>query len=193
MDEKNLKEKIEIAKEAVEGQEEPYKTAAFQVIFSKLLDSSDMGIEKQPRNSSQTPQTQPPIQVSNLENGKQELARQCGISIKELDDILYFKDDVIKVVAPLSGSEQEKQVTAAKCILTAYEIIFEKRWIKAVVLSKCEDLSGIGQLSHIAENLKKDKQSFRLQGKGSAAEYKITGPGRTSALEIIKKFAKGDD
>jgi len=38
----------------------------------------------------------------------------------------------------------------------------------------------------------KDKQSFRLQGKKRGTEYKITGPGRTSAFEIIKKLAKGE-
>jgi len=191
MDEKNLKEKIKIAKKVVEGEEEPIKTAAFQVIFSKLLDSSDIGIETQP-SYSQTPQTQPPAQVPNLENGKQELAKQCGISVKELDDVLYFKDDIIKVVVPLSGSEPEKQVAVAKCILTAYEIVFKKRWVKALVLSKCVDLSGVGQLPHLAHNLRKDIQSFRLQGKGKATEYKITGPGRTSTLEIIKKLAKNE-
>jgi hypothetical protein len=40
-DVKNLKEKIETAKKAVEGMEEPLKTKTYEIILNKLLETSD--------------------------------------------------------------------------------------------------------------------------------------------------------
>ncbi len=193
MDLRDIKEKIKIAKKAVEGEEEPYKTEAFKIIFSKLLESNNTPTETERKKSSTITKTQTIKKVSgDLDDKKQELAKQCGIDVIELDDVLYFKDNLIKIVAPLSGAEPENQVTVVKCILTAYAVIFEQTWVKSLVLSKCVRLSKVGQLKHLAENLNKDKQSFRVQGIRRSTEYKITESGKNSAYEIIRKLAKGE-
>lgn len=188
---KNIKNKVKIAREAVEGEEEPYKTAAFQVIFSKLLnDEVDVGANSISQHF--IPPSDDTSKKVDSEKKKIELARICGIDVKELDNVFYVKDNEIRLVSPLSGKETEKQIKASVCILLAYEILFGKTWLSSLVMSKSLDLSGVGNLRNLAKNLKRNSDLFRKSGTKRATEYKITGPGRTKAIEIIKKVAKGE-
>ena len=189
---KDVKAKIEIAKKAVEEEEEPIKTAAFQVIFSKILEPNDITRKIEP-NSSQKTKTGAEKVSADLDDRKRELANQCNIDVTELDDVFYFKDELVQVLPTLPGTGPEKHVIAAQCILIAYDIVYKQAWVKAVDLAQCFKLSKINLLNHLARNLNKHKQSFRSQGKKKGVEYKITESGKKSAFTTVKRLAKGDE
>lgn len=186
----DISNKAKKAIDLVSGIDDEFKAAAFSVVFERMLDESDPPLPQ--HGKAAHPNHDDDSKITDVHKKKEDFAGKCGIGITELDDVLYFADNLIKVVAPLSGSESEKQSIVAKCILTAYDVIFGQTWVKALDLSKCVGESKVGQLNHLAENLQKDKQSFRLQGKLRSAQYKITESGKTSAYEIIKKLAKGE-
>ncbi|MEM3172916.1 MAG: hypothetical protein QXE82_05190 [Candidatus Nitrosotenuis sp.] len=191
MKKEDITNKAKKAIELVSGVDDEFKIAAFSVVFDKILDHGD---EPQPPQQKRSGHSEPRHDsgVPDIQGKKGELAEKCSISVTQLDEILYFDSDIIKVIAPLSGSEPEKQLTVAKCILTAYDVIFGQPWVKALVLSKCVGASKVGQLSHLSKNLKKDKQSIRLQGSRKGVEYKITEYGKALTFDIIKKLAKGE-
>lgn len=191
---KNIKNYMEIARKAVEGEEEPYKTEAFKIILGRLLDSGEENVpptqELLKKNSGNKTQDL----SFDFEQKKNEFVKNCGITVNELDDVIYIKDNIVQLIASLSGSETQKQVTAAKCILAIYENILDKEWVNSSTLSQCINSSGIST-THLSRNLRKYSSNFLRvsgQGKGKSLEYKITGPGRISAYEDIKKLAKGE-
>ena len=188
---KDVQAKIKIAKKAVEEEEEPIKTAAFQVIFSKILESNDI-IGKIKPSSSQKTKTGAEKISAGLDDRKRELSNQCNIGVTELDDVLYFKGELVQVLPTLPGTEPEKHVIAAQCILTAYDVVYKRAWVKAVDLVQCFKLSKINP-NHLARSLNKHKQLFRSQGKRKGVEYKITESGKKPAFTIIKQLAKGDE
>ena len=192
MDLKDVKKKIKIAKQAVKNEkDDQFKIPAFQVILSKLLDSESVKNEKKSSNSS-TSQIQKADKSLNIKKGKEELAKKCGVSVVALEDVLYLRDGSMKVVAPLSGTASEKHITISKCILTAYQIVFNQTWVQASTLSKCAKMSRIEQIDHLSRSLKKDEKSFRTQGNRGGMKYKITEFGKTSTYEIIRKLVKAE-
>lgn len=193
VDLKNVKEKIALARKAVEGEEEPYKTEAFKIIFSKLLGTCvNSGVDDNNHSTVAMPKGDTSSKKGGFETKKTEFATICGIDAKEIDNVFYVKDNEIRLVSPLSGNETEKQIKASTCILLAYEVLFGKTWLSSLILSKSLDLSGVGNLTNLADNLKRNSDLFRKSGTKRATEYKITGPGRTKAIEIIKKVAKAE-
>lgn len=196
MDFKRIKEKIKIAREAVEGEEEPYKTAAFQVILGKLLGSDQIELPHSKTSSTKTSssliQTNVTSQTIDLVKGKEELAKNCGITAKELDDVFAIKNGIVQIIAPLKGTDPEKQLVVTQCVLATYEFILGKEWIESSLLTKCLDLSGVGGLKNLARTIKNNANLIRTKGKRPNLEYKLFGPGRISAFQIIKKLAKGE-
>ncbi|MDE1818703.1 MAG: hypothetical protein KGI19_08890 [Thaumarchaeota archaeon] len=190
-----IKDKIKVAREAVKGEEEPYKTAAFQVILGKLLDSEQSevshSITQLMKPKSSTIDTTK--QTTDLEKGKEELAKNCGITVKELDDVLSIKNGTIQIIAPLKGTEPEKQIVVTQCVLATYEIVLGKEWIESSLITKCIDLSGVGGLTNLARTVKNNTNLIRTRGKRPNLEYKLFGPGKVSAFQIIKKLAKGEE
>jgi hypothetical protein len=194
MDINKIKEKIKIAREAVEGEDEPYKTSAFQIILGKLLNSDQM------ESSDSKIQTIKPlhipfnttVQTIDFQKMEEELAKSCGVTIKELDDVISINNDVIQVIAPISGNEADKQIVATQCILITAEVALGQEWVDSTMLRKCLNLSGIGEFDHLARNLRRKSNLIRTRGKKPNLEYKLFGPGRVSAFQIIKKLAKGE-
>ena len=182
-----IKEYMKLAQEAVKDEVEPYRSEAFKILFSKLL------------NSTQTPEetfvhleSDPKYHLS-LDQKMNEFAKKCNLTVRELRDVFSMNDDLISIIAPIEGTEAEKQSIASQCILTAYELLFDMEWLESSKLMKCINSSGIGGLDHFARNIRK-KKIFRIQGKGKgkALEYKISGLGRLQAFEIIHDLAKGE-
>ncbi len=191
MKKEDIESKAKKAIELVRGIESDFKTAAFSVIFGRMLDH-DGGTPQPPQKERAREPAGDGSKGADNQTKKEEFAKNCGITVKELEEVLYFDKDIIKVVAPLSGSEPEKQLIVAKCVLTAFDVVLGQPWVKALILSKCIGASKVGQLSHLAKNLQKDKQSIRLQGSKKGAEYKITEYGKALTFDIIKKLAKGE-
>lgn len=186
----DIEAKAKKAIELVHGIDEDFKTAAFSVIFERMLDHEE-GASQPPQKKVGKHDGADGSKGTDIQKKKEEFAEKCGISVTELDEVFYFEKDIIKIVAPLSGSEPEKQLIVARCVLTAFDVVLGQPWVKALILSRCVGASKVGQLKHLAENLKKDKQSIRLQGSRRSAEYKITEYGKALTFEIIKKLVKG--
>lgn len=195
MDPEQLKKIIKLAREAVDDEPEPYKTEAFKISFSKLLEQElsehTINNTKQVGITSIDQNLLP--EATDFNTRLTLFAQKCRLTLQELKDVFYTDKELIYLISPLPGSEAEKQTLASQCILTAYELLFEKEWLEAPLLMKCIDLSGIGQIDHFARNIRK-KQIIRIRGKGKgkSLEYKITGLGRLQAFEIIHDLAKGE-
>lgn len=190
VDSKALKEKIKIAKEAVsEETDETYKTEAFKVILSKLIDSDISNISSETKHRSDK---KPKLVVNEDTLTKTDFAKKCGLETKELDDVMAIDQDIIQIIAPLEGKETEKQKIATPCILAAYEGLFGQEWVSSTQLRKCLDMSGVGELDHFARNIKRQGNMVRTKGKKPNLEYRLVGPGRLEAFKIIKRLAKGE-
>jgi len=188
---KKIQNYMEIARKAVEGEEEPYKTEAFKIILGRLLDSDEENIT--PKQLSIKSSDNKKRELSfDFEQRRNEFAKNCGLTVTELDDVIYIKDNIVQLIASLSGSEAQKQVTATKCILAVHEAILDKEWVDSSTLIQCINSSGIST-THLSRNLRKYSSNFLRvsgKGKGKSLEYKITGPGRISAFEDLKKLTK---
>lgn len=183
-----IKECLKLAQEAVKDEVEPYRSEAFKILFAKLLDSVQKSVEKTFEQTEPLPESDVP-----LDQKMHDFAKKCNLTVRELKDVFSMNDDLISLIAPVEGTEAEKQSIASQCILTAYELLFNIEWLESSKLMKCINSSGIGGLDHFARNIRK-KKIFRIQGKGKGKtlEYKISGLGRLQSFEIIHDLARGE-
>ena len=186
---KDIKEKIKSAMDLVNGIEEPYKTAAFQVIFSKLLGSDDMfdnTLSKKPSNISM-----PSTENIDLDKNKQELAKKCGVKISELDEFFDFHDNVVVIINPLHGSPAEVQLLIAKCVLAWNCIVLDKKWTSSKEFNPSYERFKINS-KNFGQNVMKYELLFRSRGVGKSTEYSITAKGLEEAFKTIKTLIKSD-
>lgn len=192
MDKKYIDKKIKIAMDLVKGVDSQFQKEVFGAIFFKLINSDETvpadEILHIPLNSANKQQRK----KLNLEGGKKELATNCKILLSELNDTISIKNDYVQIIAPLAGTDTQKQIIATQCVLAAYEIILKQDWVPASLLTKSLDKSGIGGLGNLARNLQQNSKLFRAKGIRPYKEYKLFGPGRISAFDLIKKLAKGE-
>ena len=186
MDKKLVKKKAKLAIDMIEDIDESYKKNAFQVVFSKLLDSFTTNSSTAPKKSLQTKK----VEDVDLEKNKKILSQKAGLTVAELEDIFDFGDNEIRIIAPLSGTMSEKRLVATQCILTAYRIILNREWVIASELAKHMKALSLYN-SHLSRDLAKNKQTFREKGKTKSKKYRITDVGIKSSLNIIKDLARG--
>ncbi len=188
-----FKEKVLIAKKAVENEEEPYKTEAFKVILSHLLSSktntsAGVGRRKPSTKHDSINATQMKIEISN---DLEELASKCKISEEQLRETISTKKNLIEVVKRLEGDEKFKHKIYSLCILTTYRILAGVEWLPSSYLVKSLDLCGAGDLKHLYRSLT-DTTLIVASGKRRGMEYKITGKGLDMTYNIIHNLAKGE-
>lgn len=120
------------------------------------------------------------------------LAKKTNLSIDELKNTIRIKNDSIEILGTITGTNSEKQVTVALCLLIAYEEIFGTEWVSSNIISECCRSIGISDPGgNLATNLKKKSELFRKSS--TANEYKLTsGIGRKTAYALIKKLATGE-
>jgi len=196
LDSQDLQEKIKIAKESVQDQEEPYKTEAFKIILSSLiagtkLKKSKTSTTKRKRKSSSQGKSSSTSIVYEMKNDLSEFAKKCKISEDELSETITIKKDIIQIVKKPKLKEKEKQVQFTLCILAAYKILYEIDWLPAAKLKKCLDDSGVGDLGHLFRSISATSLIVD-SGSKSGKEYKITGKGVDTACEYICKLVKGE-
>lgn len=196
-----LKNAIKIAHEAVNEESEPYKLEAFKIILKRLILSLSEEIQTESKRTSPSelatsgmasPRT---INLDNLQDRAQELAKNCNISLEELKNFISIEDDKIELLLRdkvFGDTETKQRINASQVVLIAYETIFKIEWVKSSTLAPT--LKKVGILdphSNLSTQLKNQIDIFRK--KPSANEYKLTIPkGQNSAYEIIKKLAKGE-
>ncbi len=185
-DTNKIKECMKLARETVQDEDEPFKTESYKILFSKFLDSQQF------HQINLNPEPDPAPDYS-LDQKMFNFAKNCNLTVKELRDVYYVKDDMVYLIASIEGNEAEKQSIATQCILTATELLFDIEWLDSSKLMKCVELSGIEGLYHLARNLR-TRNIFRIRGKGKGKilEYKISNIGKLQSFEIIHDLAKGE-
>ena len=195
MNAEKIKQIIKIAREAVNDEQEPYKTEAFKISFSKLLEQELSRSTINNTNQMEILSIDQNLltETTDFDTRITLFAQKCRLTLQELKDVFYIDEKLIYLISPLNGSEAEKQTLASQCILTAYTLLFGKEWLESSLLKNCVDLSGIGEMDHFARNIRK-KQIFRVRGKGKGKllEYKISGLGRSQTYELIYDLVKGE-
>ncbi len=195
MNAEKIKQIIKIAREAVNDEQEPYKTEAFKISFSKLLEQELSRSTINNTNQMEILSIDQNLltETTDFDTRITLFAQKCRLTLQELKDVFYIDEKLIYLISPLNVSEEEKQTLASQCILTAYTLLFGKEWLESSLLKNCVDLSGIGEMDHFARNIRK-KQIFRVRGKGKGKllEYKISGLGRSQTYELIYDLVKGE-
>lgn len=183
-----IKTIIEQSKKIVLEQEEPFKTEAFKITFSKLLEQFLQHKNFVLESDSDEIITNT---SSSMEESISTLSQRCRLTTKEIKDVFYVDNEQIYLIVTLNGTEAEKQTIASKCILTAFDSLFGIEWLESTVLMKCIEQSGIGGLDHFARNMRRRKE-FRIRGKGKGKvlEYKITSSAKFESFEIIHDLIK---
>ena len=180
-----IKEKIQLAIQAVADVEEPFKTKAFEVILSTLL--------KKPEAEERAAQP-PPTKVitkgaKTLDRKIATFANEANVGVSKLKDIFEFEEDKPIFIGRVEGSEAEKQVQISRCLLAAYKTVYGKAWVKASLLSEALDDYGIGSLANLAANLGKCEEEFRAKGQRRGRQYKLTQQGIQNALDAIRQLS----
>ena len=188
-----LKEKIAMAKKAVEGEKDPIiKADAFKIILSKLLDS-DVYIPNQKNSNLKSVVKENKNENNNFEEKKAELAKKCNITVNDLNNVISLKNNIVEVVSPLRGTDAQKHVVVAKCVLAAYEVIFGQEWVNSTILAECIRSVGVKDLKNISQSLKKVGELIIGRGVGRYREYRLTSSnGRSSAFQTIANLSKGE-
>ena len=189
MNPEEVKEKIELARKSVEGEKEPYKTEAFKIILSKLLESG-----KDAQKVAITMNTEEITKESTIDNIKEkeaELASKCNLTIDELEQVIFIKDNAIEIISPISGSDARKHVIVTQCLLAAYQIIFGQEWVSSQTIIDCLRSMGVRDVTNLSLTLRKYPDLVIGRGTRGHKEYRLTsGQGRISAFNVIYKLAK---
>lgn len=192
MDSERLKECVRIAKEAVEGEDEPYKTEGYKIILAKLI---TMHNSQPTENHSIKEQSSKNFADHDVDNGKNNLAMKCGITYEQLNDIISIKDDQIEFIAPIEGSDAKKHIIVSLCLLVINEFIWKREWLESTKIAETLRAIGVKDLANLSYTLKRYPSLIRTRGsRGLGKEYRLTSnDGRTKAFEVIAKLAKSEE
>lgn len=196
MNSEKLKEYIKIAKEAVKDEnDEQFKIEGYKIILEKLLNSST---EVKPTQSSKKEYSDKEMETlhTDIKKGKDELAKNCGISLDELEDVISIsKSNEIEIIVPVSGNDAKKHIVVGLCVLAASEFILEREWIESPKIAECLRAVGVKDLANLSATLKKYSSLIRTKGsRGVYKKYRLTSnEGRAKAFEIVRKLAKGEE
>lgn len=184
----DLKQKIKIAKEAVENESEPYKTEAFKVILNKLIESDSVSKEKELFHSPQPEKTK-----QNIDLLLKKFASQCNLTEEQLGKVFSIKGNSIEIIAPIQGSDAKKHLYVTLCVLAAYEYVLGHDWVPVSVITEYMKSAGVKDLKNLSRTLAKHRTYFRKTGGRRFVKYKLTTTdGRITALEAIRKLVKGE-
>lgn len=185
MNGEELKEKISIAKKAVEDESEPFKTEAFKIILNKLLSTGQSTLNTPsitPRETESTNANGDPVEI---------FANHIGISKNDLLNVLDFKDDQLSLLRIKGNKISEQYYYCALMILAFWKISMREEFVSNVKLGRPMSKYGI-PTANLSANLKKTnyKEFIVTKGKGKSQEYRITTKGIQQAVEIIKELAQ---
>jgi len=133
-----------------------------------------------------------PIIDEGLEERIQKFAKDVGISVENLRKVFDFGETNLSLIAIIDGKgEEEKQLKAALCILTAYHYFLSRDDIVAENLrDKIKNL-GIKSLTNLSTYLRRYPNFIicNVRSGSNTSTYKITYPGIKRGLELIKELS----
>lgn len=175
-----IKKQIQTAIEAVKDFDEPYRTKAFEVILSKLMEElpSERVVEGAEKREKPLP---------HKERIKR-FAEAANLSVDQLDNVFEFNEDSMKFIAPLTGSVPQRQVIFTHCVLIGLERVYRKKSIKATELAGMLYDYGLS-IKNLSRSLQNHPDIFRKVGKKKETRYKLTDIGKTSAIELVHTIA----
>jgi len=198
MNEKEILENIEFAKNLVKDQLEPFKTESFKIILNKLLDSNT-SLRKSTSSKQRTSQktqdkdgSKELIIADNIDERVSELANELGVELSQLQDTISINDNKIEIISSLKDiSSKQKMIKGALCILLLFEKFYDTQWVKSDTIG--EQLREIGihdSGGNLSTYLKNESELFRFRGSSVNREYKLTTTnGRKKALEVLKEMS----
>lgn len=188
IDPKKLHELMKIARQAVQGEEQPWAAVSYGVYLSKLIDSET--IIPKPTDHKSYVQIPSPNAVDDK---KENLAKKCNITKLELEKIVSVNNNTVEVTYPVQGNDAQKHIIGAQIALIASESILDLDWTPSSILIECLRGMGVKDLANVSLNLKKYSDLIRSRGTRGHKEYKLTSSiGRQSSYDLIRKLAKGE-
>jgi len=175
-----IKRRIEAAIEVVKGYDEPYRTKAFEVILSKSIEG--LFIEKGAKG--ETSYEKPDTLTGRIK----KFAEDAHLSIDQLENVFEFGKEDLKLIAPLTGTIPDKQVSFTHCLLIGLGYVFQRKAIAATELAQKLDDYGLSS-DNLARSLTSRSDIFRKIGKKKETKYKLTDVGKTSAMELLRTLA----
>jgi hypothetical protein len=181
----DIRQKINHAIDLTKGLEEPYKSKAFEIIFSSLLNQS---VESNNRKRDTIIKIDEPKsnQGNDLETKIENFATKCELSTQLLKNVYDFSKNKPVCIIPRKGTEIDNQIIFSRLLLVAYEEVFNEEWIS---LRQVLDEHGIGSLGNLAKNLDKRQDLFRSMGQRRGVTYKLIDAAKIETLKLIKELA----
>lgn len=185
----NLKKFIQLAKESVIDEDEPYKTEAFKIILNHYITTNSTDLSHHPDPSKNKTQNN-----SNLDAKLKLLADKCNLNSHQINDVFSIKENSVEIICPIIGSDAYKHVVVSLGVLAAYELILDCDWVSSSTLAECLRSAGVKDLANFSSTLKKYHKYFRSRGTTKSKEYKLTSTdGRSKSYEVIKKLFNGEE
>ncbi|MCH7561829.1 MAG: nucleotide-binding protein [Thaumarchaeota archaeon] len=128
-----------------------------------------------------------------VDEGRSSLAKFCGISSDEIENVVSMNNGEIEIVTVLEGNDTKKQFVGTLCILIVNELEMKENWMSSSKIKNILKSAGVGSLPNFAANIKKQKGIFKISGTGSNTKYGLTTSlGRKRAKEYFSKLARGE-
>jgi hypothetical protein len=190
----DIKKKIKLAQEAVNGLDEPYKLETYKIILKSSLNlTSTPPVEENEQNNAKfTPKID---ELPELDQGMMELSNLCKITTRELFDVLKIENNEVIIKKILTGTERQQQILGSQLILLGYEFCMNNTEVDSETLKKCLKKSHIKDKNrNFSSYIKNEKTLFSLSSKGATRNmYSLTShKGRSSAIALLIKLAKGE-
>lgn len=186
MDIEELKKKIQFAIDSVNNFPEPYRLKAFEVILAKSLEEFSEKEPLHPTHEKPSTETRP----SSIEEKTGKFAKNANITLEQLKDVLDFKENGPIFIGRFEGNEAEKQVQISELVLLVMHEVYEHEWVTSSFLWQVLQECGVSSLDNLAANLSQRTDLFRAMGQKRGRKYRLTGPGKTAALELLSRLAR---
>lgn len=191
MDTNEIKKQIKLALDLVKDLDEPYKLETYKIILMKSPDFILSSVDSVKVKNDEKPKL-----VTNSNPNMNTLADLCNVDVRELSDVLKIDNNEVTLKKILRGTEAEQQTLGSQLILLGYEFGLGILEVDSRTLKEALKKSRVPDKSrNFAHNLKIRQDLFSMSSNGQRKNlYALTAnKGRTSAIELLAKYAKGED
>ena len=186
MEVKEIKGKIKVAIDAVDDVPEAFKIKAFEVVLSKLL--NERKFEANESEGEKGGSNELTAVSQSMDDKIKKMAEAAGVTVNQLNDIFQFGETTLKFIGRIEGKDAGKQVQISRLIIFAYKEVYGQEWVEGSIIREVLKDCGVGSLNHFSENLMHFENEFRTIGLKSAMKYKLTEPGKQTAITLLKQL-----